>query len=290
MKPVLPDNKVRHRLWILYAIIFIICTAGIGMALYLQYYQEQNIGLIFGITDKDSEEEDEYNELKSEFSSIFTNQVENLQNETINVEKINDDYDVVVTAYSYTKDDENCTLNVSIPYINIRNEITIGYNQEIRELFRTKAEELMEEGSTQNVIYNVRYKAYVQNNIISLVIEAELKEGTKSQKIMIKTYNYNYVEQKEVTLEELLEIKDIKTSDANNQIKKEIKKSQKDKEALSEVLAEQGYTVYQRDYNSDIYLVENTENYFLGQDGMLYIIYAYGNNDDTNEMDIIIFR
>ena len=290
MKPVLPDNKVRHRLWILYAIIFIICTAGIGMALYLQYYQEQNIGLIFGITDKDSEEEDEYNELKSEFSSIFTNQVENLQNETINVEKINDDYDVVVTAYSYTKDDENCTLNVSIPYINIRNEITIGYNQEIRELFRTKAEELMEEGSTQNVIYNVRYKAYVQNNIISLVIEAEIKEGTKSQKIMIKTYNYNYVEQKEVTLEELLEIKDIKTSDANNQIKKEIKKSQKDKEALSEVLAEQGYTVYQRDYNSDIYLVENTENYFLGQDGMLYIIYAYGNNDDTNEMDIIIFR
>lgn len=290
MRPILQKNKIRRRLWILYVIIFIICTIGIGTALYLQYYQEQNIGLIFGITDHDSEEDDEYNELKSEFSSIFTNQIENLQNETINVERINDEYDVVVTAYSYTKNEANCSLDVSIPYINIQNEITIGYNREISEQFRVRAEELMEEESTENIIYNVRYRAYIQNNIISLVIQAELKEGNNSQRIIIKTYNYNFVEQKEVTLEELLSLKGIEISVANDQIREEIREAQEVNQTLNEILIEQGYTVYQRDYTSDIYLVENTENYFLGQDGMLYLVYAYGNNDDTNEMDIVIFR
>ncbi len=291
MRPVLPNNKLRHRLWFLYVFIFIICTIGIGIVLYFQFYQDQNLELIFGITDEDSEEEDEYNELKSEFSSIFTNQVENLQNQEIDVDKINDEYDIVVTAYSYTKSDDNCTLDAAIPYINIQNEITIGYNLEITEQFKEKAEDLMENGSSENIIYNVRYKAYIQNDIISLIIEAELKEGSNSQRIIIKTYNYNFVEQKEVTLEELLEIKDIEVSEANDKIKEEIKSSQESNDALTQVLIEQGYTVsqYQRDYTSDIYLVENAENYFLGKDGMLYIVYAYGNSDDTNEMDIVIF-
>ena len=41
--------------------------------------------------------------------------------------------------------------------------------------------------------------------------------------------------------------------------------------------------------NSEIYKIENTQNFFLTQDGYVYIVYAYGNNDYTNEMDIIIF-
>ena len=40
---------------------------------------------------------------------------------------------------------------------------------------------------------------------------------------------------------------------------------------------------------SGVYKIENTENFFLTQDGYVYLVYAYGNNDYTNEMDIIIF-
>ena len=47
--------------------------------------------------------------------------------------------------------------------------------------------------------------------------------------------------------------------------------------------------MYERDLKSDMYKIENTTNYFLTQDGYIYIIYCYGNNDYTNEMDIIIF-
>jgi hypothetical protein len=286
MKPVLQESKIHHRLWILYIIIFIICTIGIGVALYLQYYQEQNIGIVFGITDSDSEEEDEYNDLKSEFSSLFTNQVEILQEETIDVEKIHDNYDIVVTAYSYEKNVENCVLDVSIPYININNETILKYNRETREQFKDRAEELSTQETTESIIYNVRYKSYIQDNILSLVIESELKEGNKSQKIIIKTYNYDLIEQREVTLEELLEKKEIKISDAEKKIKQEIQAVQQQ----NDVLSEQGYNVYQRDYNSDTYKVENTENYFLGKDGMIYLVYAYGNSDYTSDMDIVIFK
>ena len=286
MKPVLQEKKLHHRLWIIYLFIFIICIVGIGMAVYMQYYQEENMGAIFGVTDEESENQDEYNELVSEFSSIFTNEIDILQTETIEVEKINDEYDIIVTAYTYQVEEENYTLDVSIPYINIKDDITIAYNAETKEEFKSRAEEIISEGSSEEIVYNVRYRAYIQNNIISLIIEAEIKEGSKSQKISIKTYNYNFVEQKEVSLEELLEIKGVSLDDASNKIIEEIEEVQNQNDAL----AEQGYVLYQRDITSDMYEIENTENYFLGQDGMIYVIYAYGNTDYTSEMDIIIFQ
>ena len=57
----------------------------------------------------------------------------------------------------------------------------------------------------------------------------------------------------------------------------------------AKIIAVEYGTLYERDLSSDIYKVENAENFFLTQDGNVYIVYAYGNNDYTNEMDIIIF-
>ena len=54
-------------------------------------------------------------------------------------------------------------------------------------------------------------------------------------------------------------------------------------------MAKEYGALYTRNLESDIYKVKNTENFFLTQDGYVYIVYAYGNTDDTNEMDIVIF-
>ena len=57
----------------------------------------------------------------------------------------------------------------------------------------------------------------------------------------------------------------------------------------AKIIADQYGTLYERDLSSDMYKVENAKTYFLTQDGYVYIVYAYGNSDYTNEMDIIIF-
>lgn len=285
MRPVLQNNKIQRKLWILYAMIFIICTIGIGVALYLQYFKDEKPEIVFGIHSEESEEEDEYNDLKADFNNIFTNQVEKLQ-EDVNVEKINNDYDIVVTAYGYEKKEDNFTLEVAIPYINIKNNEAIQFNQQIRKKYRERAESLLEQVSSMNIIYSVEYRAYIQNNILSLIIRSEFKEGEKSQKVTIETFNYNLIENREVSIEEILSYKNIDKSDANDKIKNEIKTIQEQNQPL----IDQGYNFYERDYTSDIYDILNSKQYFWGKDGMLYIIYAYGNEEDTSEMDIVIFK
>ena len=45
-----------------------------------------------------------------------------------------------------------------------------------------------------------------------------------------------------------------------------------------------------RDLNDSRYKIENTENFIVNEEGYLYIIYAYGNIENTNKMDIVIFE
>ena len=40
----------------------------------------------------------------------------------------------------------------------------------------------------------------------------------------------------------------------------------------------------------DEFKIENATEYFLGKNGYLYVIYAYGNDDFTSELDVIIFK
>ena len=45
-----------------------------------------------------------------------------------------------------------------------------------------------------------------------------------------------------------------------------------------------------RDLNNSMYKIENTENFIINDQGYLYLIYAYGNTEDTNKIDTIIFE
>ena len=79
-------------------------------------------------------------------------------------------------------------------------------------------------------------------------------------------------------------MKNVTKQQANTTIREEIKKVQQNVEELSKL----GYNVYPRDYTSDIYNINNVTEYFIGEDNALYIIFAYGNQNITSEMDIVI--
>ena len=84
----------------------------------------------------------------------------------------------------------------------------------------------------------------------------------------------------------MLNLKNISTADANNTIKNEVNSAQEQNIKLSEL----GYNVNIRDVESSEYKIENAKEFFIGENGYLYIVYAYGNDSFTSEMDIVIFR
>ena len=81
----------------------------------------------------------------------------------------------------------------------------------------------------------------------------------------------------------MLKIYDLNNSDVQGKINSEIETEQKKVEDLKNL----GYNIYSRDLKSDIYEVENTNSFYLTSN-TLYIIYPYGNDTFTSEMDLII--
>lgn len=276
----IPIDKTRK---LIFLMIIVLCLIAIGIALYYQYYREEKLGIIFGINTKEELKEEEYNELKANFNSIFDNKLVN--NSKGNYKKINENEDYVYCGYSNTEKSDNYTLNVNLPYINLNNNITYKYTTDINNIFKTKTEDIIAKNLNNNEVFSVSYKAYIVQDILSLVIKAELKEGKNSQRVLIQTYNYNIKENKEETLRDFLDLKGVTESEANKKIKQKIEEKKKQNEQLSEL----GYNMYVREYDEKIYGISNTTEFFMDEKGNLYLVYPYGNKDYTSEFDLVIF-
>lgn len=103
------------------------------------------------------------------------------------------------------------------------------------------------------------YVGYINDNILSLVIKCTLKEGTKAQRTIIQTYNYNIDEDRIVTLDEIMQKRNLDKGKVQNQITQEITKLSKQNASF----ANQGYNVYVRNPNDDIYKSRKHTKLFL---------------------------
>ena len=193
--------------------------------------------------------------------------------------------DIVYTGYNLKNEDETYySIDVKVPVININTDIAKEINSEIKKEFHDKASTYMRQ-TEQNVVYSTDYAAYINEQILSIVIKASVKEGENPEKIIIKTYNYNILEDKKVSFDDMIKYKGTDSKIVQEKINDEIKTAHDN----AIIIAEQFGNMYNRDLNSEIYKVENTENYFLTQDGYVYVVYSYGNNEYTNVVDVIIF-
>lgn len=283
MRPVLEKNKFGGR-HIIYIVLVIICIVAIGIGVYMQFFRDEKLGVIFGIS---KEKEDlELKEIKENFMNIFSNDLTIVKEYNGQIEKIKEDMDLIVLANDTEEKEENYTVNLKIPYFNIKSEKIIKMNQEINKVFGGKSERVLASTSKDNIIFNVKYKAYLNENILSLIILSELKEGNDNQRIIMKTYNYNLKENKEITINDVISGKNLDIQKANKHIKETIDSSQK----ASLDLKEMGYAVNVRDSNSDEYKIENAQYFFIGEKGYVYVIYPYGNKEFTSENDVIVFK
>ena len=101
----------------------------------------------------------------------------------------------------------------------------------------------------------------------------------------MRTYNYSLTEEKLLTLKDLIALKKDTVENVQAKITSEIKTAYTN----AKIIAAEYGNLYERDVDGDMYKVENANTFFLTDDGYVYVIYAYGNNDYTNEMDIVIF-
>lgn len=278
----LPEKeKISKKRIIIYIIIALICIISIVVVIGVQILGNDVIDNLFGINKITKRSEEEEAVLKNNFENIFDNSLEN--DEEYQIQKINNNENIIYTSYTKEDKNDNYEINVNLPYINIENKEVKQFNKEIKDTFEGKAEETIKNKNNNNIIYTVKYKAYIENNNLSLIIYSDLKQSTSAQRVIIQTFNYDLKENKENKLEDTLNNYSLKTNDVQNKINSDIQKEQK----KSEELIKLGYNVFSRDINSDIYKIDNITEYFVYKNN-IYIIFAYGNNKITSEKDIVI--
>ena len=278
--------------WIFFIVLALVCIVAICMGIYTQFFYKyvDTDPLMLGINIGSNKTAEEIDILKADFNGLFTNSIL-INSENVRVDRIEPSNELVYVGYNLVNEDENYySVNAQIPILNINTDVAKEVNREIKSEYYDKANAIMRK-TEGNTVYNVSYAAFVNQDILSLVIKSSLKEQDKSEKVSIKTYCYSLPDSKLLSINNVLESsellvgKGLTLENIQTTINDEVKKAYNN----AKIIAENYGTLYERDLKSDIYNIEKTQNFFLTQDGYIYIVYAYGNNDYTNEMDIIIF-
>lgn len=266
-----------------FALIMIVCIIAIVEALY--YVMNPNIQDNKNIADNSlSNAQITDMTLVDNFDDVFQNSFKNT-NTSEEAEKIDADKDYIYTSYEKAEvNSGNYEIDVKIPVININSEEIKSYNEDIKQVFQDKAESILNGGSNR-AVYSVDYEAFLNNNILSVVIRSTLKEGSNPQRVIIQTYCYNIKEMKKVEFSDIMTLKNLDTNTVQEKIRKQIQGKQEEAKALQQL----GYSVYIRDLRSDRYDVENISNFFIDENNNIYVIYAYGNSSNTDVTDIVIF-
>lgn len=256
------------------------------------------------------------------FKNLFNNSFNERYYNEQNVRKLKDGQPIVFEGLTYAQNVEGqYSLNLHVPIINIQGIIVDNLNSNTQNIFVNKANDIIasytntetenntEQETNQAVVsneiteialndvatstqpaaekgltvYDIDYTGFINNDILSVVIMASLKEGSSPQRIMIQTYNYNLQTNSIVSIGDILANRGLNRDAVNNKIKNYVIKASEEAESV----AQSGYAVYQRDLNSRIYDVANVKTFFQGRNGELYIVYAYGNTANTSEMDVI---
>ncbi len=280
------NNLTGKNRYIFLIFVILFCIVALSLGIYVQFfYQYSDIDpWLMGANIGAKKTVEEYTLLKNNFNELFQNNLKT-SNDDITDHKLETEKELVYTAYNLVNEDEAYyTVDAQIPIMNIDSETIQKINSEIKNEYYNKANSIMRQ-TKQNIVYRVSYASFVNADYVSLIIKSILKEEGKSEKVSIKTYTYSLSKEELVTLEELINLKQTTKEAVQKNINSEIRKSYEN----AQIIANEYGTLYERDLNSDRYQIENTNTYFLTDDGYVYILYPYGNDTYTNEIDIVIF-
>lgn len=225
-------------------------------------------------------------EIKSQLNALLINNIIVNNYDTNNIAKIDNEKDIVYSAFDIQDKKENYEVDIHLPVVNIHNPVTIGFNDITQSIFANKAAEILNNKEQEKTIYSVNYAAFINEDILSLIIKSNLKVGNNTQRIVVQTYNYNLTTGQEMKFIDVLSQKNIIQSECKNKIKQTIERAKEE----AQILVDAGYIVYNRDTDSEMYQLANISTYLVGPNKNLYIIFPYGNQHFTSEMDVILYE
>ena len=265
----------KNKMLIIIISILLVCSIAIAFGVYDQI---TDTGTTKG---KKQENEIDYEELENSFKDIFTNSI----NKQANANSSYNYEEILYCAYDIKEEKSgNYNINAKLPLFKLEGDIISNVNKEIFDTFGRKIIDIINNSSAYTT-YNLDYVAYVNESIISLVIKCNYKDGTNPQRTIIQTYNYDIEQNKLLNLQDILDYKKLSKEEVQNKVYNKFKDINKQMQNISE----QGYNVYIRNEEDNMFEIDNTSNYFLGKDNSLYLVYAYGNNNFTSEIDLVIF-
>ena len=268
--------------YVIYTVIIIFCVVAIGLGVYAQFFPNEPVQDVYGNNISAGGNIVTSQDVNQSFLDLFTNEFYSSYDDS-SITKTDDTKELVYTFYSDNQTvSGQYSMNINIPVINIQSDVVTEFNNLTQSIFVDKINSVMA-GTDVYTIYNLDYTAYVNNNILSVAIKATIKEGDNPQRVIVQTYNYNLETDESVTLRDIIEDRDIDETVVQNRIRTVVQNASND----ANELIDSGYTVYQRDVNDEMYQIDNISNFIEGPNGELYIIFAYGNNNYTSEMDVI---
>lgn len=274
-------EKTSRKRLAFYIVIAIICILSIVVVIGIQILGSDVINNIFGINKLSKRTEQEEKLLKENFENLFTNEFR--YEESYNTQKIDNDKEIVYTGYQKEEKNENYEININLPIINIKNKTIQNFNDEIEKTYQKKAEDVLNSSDVNNIIYTVKYEATIENGILSVALYSDLKQGASAQRVIVQTFNFNLEENKQLSLEDILKIYKLNKNTVQNKINEDIGEETKKTNGLKEL----GYNVFSRDIEDENYKIENIKEFFI-RDNNIYIVFAYGNEKLTSELDIVI--
>ena len=279
-----------------FVIVILICILTLSIGIYSTFFYRysKKDPFMIGVGIKNSQEEDEINNLRSSFNTIIngTNtNVNNIEGTTTatNIKKLDESKpNLVFTVSDITKTEDNYNIIVKIPKINISSSTTDRINAEINRTFSERARYIMDASNETNYEYKVTYKAYLNGHVLSLLINETEHGGNEAQTTKIYTYNINLMNSSKVSATDVLTAKGYNLQEVQKEIDDEIKELNKKDEDVKKNFSNTNVKI--RDTGSSMYKIENTENFVVDNNGYVYILYAYGNTEKTTKTDILIFK
>ena len=270
-----------------FVIVILLCILSLSIGIYAQifYRYSDTDPFMLGIGVGKTQEKAEITALKNGFNDIFTNNISG-ETQVKNIKKKDKNKEIVYTFQTVNeKDEDRYNVIANIPKINIDANYAEKINSQISRDYVDRIEEILEKNDNY-IDYSVAYKAYLNGDLLSLIIKETVHEGTEPQSVKITTYNYNLNNNSAVFIEDIIKAKKYNKDNLQKQIYSELGELNNKAEQLKSQYSE----VMIRDLNDSMYKVENTENFIVNPDGYVYFIYAYGNTKNTNAIDVIIFE